>query len=133
MSDNDKSKREYGLFKVNKSSFKTVNNDKVIWQWDNMYNYARLKPAKNRSGNLWTKSGVLFVDEIPLAVNLGKGRDCVYVHPIYLDNLPEVSYVKKYAREIEKYLQLYTANKDMKGYLPLSIDIVKEIAEVILK
>jgi len=129
----DKIKREYGLFKANKSSYKTVNNDKVIWQWDNMYNYSRLKPAKNRSGNLWTKSGVLFVDEIPLAVNLGKGRDSVYVHPIYLDNLPEVSYVKRYAREIEKYLQLHGKYENTKGYLPLSIDIIQEIAEIILK
>ena len=129
----DKIKREYGLFKANKSSFKTANNDKVIWQWDNMYNYSRLKPVKNRSGNLWTKNGVLFVDEIPLAVNLGKGRDCVYVHAIYLDNLPEVSYVKKYARELEKYLELYNEHENTKGYLPLSIDIVKEIAEVVLK
>ncbi len=129
----DKIEKAYGLYKSQKSAFKTVNNDKVIWQWDNMYNYSRLKPAKNRSGNLWTKSGVLFVDEIPLAVNLGKGRDCVYVHPIYLDNLPDVSYVKKYAREIEKYLQLYSKYENSKGYLPLSIDIVKEIAEVVLK
>ena len=129
----DKIKREYCLYKINKSSYKTVNNDKVIWQWDNMYNYARLKPAKNRSGNLWTKSGVLFVDEIPLAVNLGKGRDCVYVHPIYLDNLPEVSYVKRYAREVEKYLQLHGKYENTKGYLPLSIDIIQEIAEIILK
>ena len=126
-----KAKKYYELYKAQKSSFKTDTNDKVIWQWDNLYNYKRLKPAKNRSGSLWTKDGVLFVDEIPLAVNLGKGRDCIYVHSIYLDKLPDVSYVKRYAKEIQEYLERRPPQG--KSYMPLSIDIIQEVAESILK
>lgn len=126
-----KAKQYYELYKTQKSSFKTETNDKVIWQWDNLYNYKRLKPAKNRSGNLWTKDGVLFVDEIPLAVNLGKGMDCIYVHSIYLDKLPDISYVKRYAKEIQEYLERRPAQG--KSYMPLSIDIIQEVAESLLK
>ena len=126
-----KIKKYYELYKTQKSSFKTDTNDKVIWQWDNLYNFKRLKPAKNRSGNLWTKDGVLFVDEIPLAVNLGKGRDCIYVHSIYLDKLPDVSYVKRYAKEIQRYLERRPPQS--KSYMPLSIDIINEVAESVLK
>lgn len=126
-----KAKQYYESYKAQKSSFKTDTNDKVIWQWDNLYNYKRLKPIKNRSGTLWTKDGVLFVDEIPLAVNLGKGRDCIYVHSIYLDKLPDVSYVKRYAKEVEQYLERRSTQG--KSYMPLSIDIIQEVAESLLK
>jgi hypothetical protein len=126
-----KIKKYYELYKTQKSSFKTDTSYKVIWQWDNLYNFKKLKPAKNRSGNLWTKDGILFVDEIPLAVNLGKGRDCIYVHSIYLDKLPDVSYVKRYAKEIQRYLDMRPPQG--KSYMPLSIDIINEVAESVLK
>jgi len=127
-----KAKKYYELYKTHKSSFKTDTNNKVIWQWDNLYNYyTRLKPVKNRSGSLWTQDGVLFADEIPLAVNLGEGRDCVYVHSIYLDKLPDVSYIRKYAKEIQEYVDRRPPQG--KFYMPLSIDIIQEVAESVLK
>ena len=128
-------KEHFQLYKNHKEEYKTAStNDKVIWVWDNCYDYPRLKKSKNRSASLWTEQGILFVDDIPLAINMGSKLDRIYVHPIFLDSLPEVSYIKRYAKEVMQYLERRgSATFGPRTTIPLSLDVIREIAESKLK
>ena len=61
---------------------------------------------------------------------MGSKLDRIYVHPIFLDSLPEVSYIKRYAKEILLYLERRSSTTiGARSTIPLSLDIIKEIAE----
>lgn len=130
-------KEHFQLYKKHKEEYKTAStNDKVIWVWDNCYDYPRLKKSKNRSASLWTEQGILFADDVPLAINMGSRLDRFYVHPIFLDSLPEVSYIKRYAKEVMQYLEkrgMARFGHNPRSTVPLSLDVLKEIAENKLK
>lgn len=121
-----KAKTLYNWYIEHKEEFRTDTNETVIWAFVNKDGLRKLKPYKNRSGNMWTINNVLFIDEIPICVKVS--GNVVFVHPTYLEKISEVSPIKKYSKEIIKFLDRRSVEN-----LPVDAETVSMIVERILE
>ena len=121
-----KAKTLYNWYIEHKEEFRTDTNETVIFAFVNKDGLRRLKPYKNRSGNMWTINNILFIDEIPISVKVS--GNIVFVHPTYLEKLSDISPIKRYSKEIIKYL-----NRRNVENLPVDAETVSMIVERILE
>ena len=121
-----KAKTPYNWYIEHKEEFRTDTNETVIFAFVNKDGLRRLKPYKNRSGNMWTINNILFIDEIPISVKVS--GNVVFVHPTYLEKLSDISPIKRYSKEIIKYL-----NRRNVENLPVDAETVSMIVERILE
>lgn len=121
-----KAKTLYNWYIEHKEEFRTDTNETVIFAFVNKDGLRRLKPYKNRSGNMWTINDILFIDEIPISVKVS--GNVVFVHPTYLEKLSDISPIKRYSKEIIKYL-----NRRNVENLPVDAETVSMIVERILE
>jgi|LakMenE18May11ns_1017448.scaffolds.fasta_scaffold9760178_2 hypothetical protein len=121
-----KAKTLYNWYIEHKEEFRTDTNETVIFAFVNKDGLRRLKPYKNRSGNMWTINNILFIDEIPISVKVS--GNVVFVHPTYLEKLSDISPIKRYSKEIIKYL-----NRRNVENLPVDAETVSMIVERILE
>ncbi len=121
-------KKLFDWYKSNKSQARSYDSKYVISIFVNFSNYLRNNEevSKAKSGNLWTKKGILFVDEIPISVNIN--NNIVFIHPTYLKHLPSISPIKKNCIDLSNELQ-----RRNKSCLPVDADTVNIIAEQVLR